>query len=256
MAYLYVGLSTHKDNLNYCSQCYCRYSKSILGFFHFIRSHSFTLTLSHSRSISLSFSSLSLSFYLSICVFNSSNSFFPSLPLLFPSPSPSLSDAPNFRRTSSVSGTAWATPARTGVCTTCRWAKGRRRWRRRPFRSPPKRAIGSSCRSVIKVPLLCDYHAIVRRKKGYVYSLQKKSKENKSLIASRIQVDINDYSFSQNIHLVRQWLPQLEKKLEAHADGAHQEYRVFMSAEPASKPENHILPQVSFLLVLFHYDSS
>ncbi|XP_047469503.1 dynein beta chain, ciliary-like [Penaeus chinensis] len=47
----------------------------------------------------------------------------------------------------------------------------------------------------------------------------------------------------QNIHLVRQWLPRLEKKLEIHADGAHQEYRVFMSAEPASKPENHILPQ-------------
>ncbi|KAK4326145.1 hypothetical protein Pmani_003309 [Petrolisthes manimaculis] len=47
----------------------------------------------------------------------------------------------------------------------------------------------------------------------------------------------------QNIHLVRQWLPRLEKKLEAHSEAAHVDYRVFMSAEPANRPENHILPQ-------------
>ncbi|XP_069945104.1 dynein beta chain, ciliary-like [Cherax quadricarinatus] len=47
----------------------------------------------------------------------------------------------------------------------------------------------------------------------------------------------------QNIHLVRQWLPRLEKKLEANLESAHQDYRVFMSAEPANRPENHILPQ-------------
>ncbi|XP_069187128.1 dynein beta chain, ciliary-like [Procambarus clarkii] len=47
----------------------------------------------------------------------------------------------------------------------------------------------------------------------------------------------------QNIHLVRQWLPRLEKKLEANSEAAHQDYRVFMSAEPANRPENHILPQ-------------
>ncbi|KAL7641741.1 UNVERIFIED_CONTAM: hypothetical protein RMT77_007615 [Armadillidium vulgare] len=47
----------------------------------------------------------------------------------------------------------------------------------------------------------------------------------------------------QNIHLVRSWLPRLEKKLDQNAVSAHTDYRVFMSAEPANKPENHILPQ-------------
>ncbi|KAB7494339.1 Dynein beta chain, ciliary [Armadillidium nasatum] len=39
------------------------------------------------------------------------------------------------------------------------------------------------------------------------------------------------------------WLPRLEKKLDQNALSAHTDYRVFMSAEPANKPENHILPQ-------------
>ncbi|XP_033341681.2 dynein heavy chain at 93AB [Megalopta genalis] len=47
----------------------------------------------------------------------------------------------------------------------------------------------------------------------------------------------------QNIHLVKKWLPLLEKKLEVAADGSHAEYRVFMSAEPASTPAGHIIPQ-------------
>lgn len=68
--------------------------------------------------------------------------------------------------------------------------------------------------------------------------------------ASTDRKEIGFY-FLQNIHLVRQWLPRLEKKLEIHADGAHQEYRVFMSAEPASKPENHILPQVFLHYMIF-----
>ena len=55
---------------------------------------------------------------------------------------------------------------------------------------------------------------------------------------------IHTKSNPQNIHLVRQWLPRLEKKLEAFSDVAHNDYRVFMSAEPANRPENHILPQV------------
>ncbi|XP_015596133.2 dynein beta chain, ciliary [Cephus cinctus] len=47
----------------------------------------------------------------------------------------------------------------------------------------------------------------------------------------------------QNIHLVKKWLPLLEKKLEVAADGSHPDYRVFMSAEPASTPAGHIIPQ-------------
>ncbi|XP_043925657.1 dynein axonemal heavy chain 9 [Protopterus annectens] len=47
----------------------------------------------------------------------------------------------------------------------------------------------------------------------------------------------------QNIHLVAKWLSALEKKLEQHSEGSHQEFRVFISAEPASSPEGHIIPQ-------------
>ncbi|KYN05431.1 Dynein beta chain, ciliary [Cyphomyrmex costatus] len=47
----------------------------------------------------------------------------------------------------------------------------------------------------------------------------------------------------QNIHLVKKWLPLLEKKLEMAAEGSHSDYRMFMSAEPASTPAGHIIPQ-------------
>lgn len=54
-----------------------------------------------------------------------------------------------------------------------------------------------------------------------------------------------DWLVLQNIHLVRKWLPTLEKKLEFYAEGSHKNYRVFLSAEPASSPSAHIIPQVS-----------
>ncbi|XP_012283270.1 dynein beta chain, ciliary [Orussus abietinus] len=47
----------------------------------------------------------------------------------------------------------------------------------------------------------------------------------------------------QNIHLVKKWLPTLEKKLEVASEGSHPDYRIFMSAEPASTPAGHIIPQ-------------
>lgn len=48
----------------------------------------------------------------------------------------------------------------------------------------------------------------------------------------------------QNIHLVGRWLGSLEKLLERCSEGSHPEYRVFMSAEPAPTPQEHIIPQV------------
>lgn len=51
----------------------------------------------------------------------------------------------------------------------------------------------------------------------------------------------------QNIHLVKKWLPSLEKKLEYYAEGSHSAYRVFMSAEPAATASAHIIPQVRFI---------
>nr|XP_006635186.1 PREDICTED: dynein heavy chain 9, axonemal isoform X1 [Lepisosteus oculatus] len=47
----------------------------------------------------------------------------------------------------------------------------------------------------------------------------------------------------QNIHLVAKWLGTLEKKLEQHSEGSHQEFRVFISAEPAASADGHIIPQ-------------
>uniref|UniRef100_A0A672IQ98 Dynein axonemal heavy chain 11 n=1 Tax=Salarias fasciatus TaxID=181472 RepID=A0A672IQ98_SALFA len=47
----------------------------------------------------------------------------------------------------------------------------------------------------------------------------------------------------QNIHLVARWLGSLEKLLERCCENSHPDYRVFMSAEPASTPQEHIIPQ-------------
>lgn len=47
----------------------------------------------------------------------------------------------------------------------------------------------------------------------------------------------------QNIHLVATWLGTLEKLLEKFSRGSHRDYRVFMSAEAAPSPQEHIIPQ-------------
>ncbi|XP_077407169.1 dynein axonemal heavy chain 9 isoform X2 [Vanacampus margaritifer] len=47
----------------------------------------------------------------------------------------------------------------------------------------------------------------------------------------------------QNIHLVARWLGTLEKLLEQQAEGSHENFRVFVSAEPSSTLEGHIIPQ-------------
>ncbi|XP_029423391.1 dynein heavy chain 11, axonemal [Nannospalax galili] len=47
----------------------------------------------------------------------------------------------------------------------------------------------------------------------------------------------------QNVHLVAKWLGTLEKLLERFSQGSHRDYRVFMSAEAAPSPHEHIIPQ-------------
>ncbi|MBN3282111.1 DYH17 protein, partial [Polyodon spathula] len=47
----------------------------------------------------------------------------------------------------------------------------------------------------------------------------------------------------QNIHLVAKWLSTLDKKVELYSTGSHDDYRVYMSAEPAATPDSHIIPQ-------------
>lgn len=45
------------------------------------------------------------------------------------------------------------------------------------------------------------------------------------------------------MHLVARWLGALEKLLETTAGDSHPDYRVFISAEPARSPEEHLIPQ-------------
>jgi hypothetical protein len=59
----------------------------------------------------------------------------------------------------------------------------------------------------------------------------------------------------QNIHLVARWLPQLEKKLEQTAEVASEDFRVFLSAEPAPDPEAHVNDYLMFKIILFSYFS-
>ncbi|XP_014887254.1 dynein axonemal heavy chain 9 isoform X4 [Poecilia latipinna] len=47
----------------------------------------------------------------------------------------------------------------------------------------------------------------------------------------------------QNIHLVARWLGTLEKLLEQFAEGSHENFRVFVSAEPSSTRDSHFIPQ-------------
>ncbi|KAL8606951.1 hypothetical protein ACOMHN_041340 [Nucella lapillus] len=47
----------------------------------------------------------------------------------------------------------------------------------------------------------------------------------------------------QNIHLVAKWLAKLEKKIEEYSEEGHENYRLFISAEPAGNPDYHIIPQ-------------
>jgi hypothetical protein len=52
------------------------------------------------------------------------------------------------------------------------------------------------------------------------------------------------FKFKQNIHLVRKWLPTLERLLERFGNNAHTEYRVFLSVQPPSTKTNSVVPQV------------
>ncbi|XP_058534261.1 dynein axonemal heavy chain 11 [Ochotona princeps] len=47
----------------------------------------------------------------------------------------------------------------------------------------------------------------------------------------------------QNVHLVASWLGTLEKLLERLSQGSHRDYRVFLSAESALTPSEHIIPE-------------
>ncbi|XP_045472902.1 dynein beta chain, ciliary-like isoform X2 [Harmonia axyridis] len=47
----------------------------------------------------------------------------------------------------------------------------------------------------------------------------------------------------QNIHLVVKWLPTLEKKMEQCVENAHENFRLYLSAEPSGDPLSCVIPQ-------------
>ncbi|XP_031848127.1 dynein beta chain, ciliary [Nomia melanderi] len=47
----------------------------------------------------------------------------------------------------------------------------------------------------------------------------------------------------QNVHLVKKWLPTLEKRMEQLSESPHDDYRLFISAEPSPNPRESIIPQ-------------
>ncbi|XP_043973511.1 dynein axonemal heavy chain 11 isoform X1 [Gambusia affinis] len=47
----------------------------------------------------------------------------------------------------------------------------------------------------------------------------------------------------QNVHLVVRWLPSLDALLETIAADGHPSYRVFITAEPAQNPKQHVIPR-------------
>ncbi|KAL5106320.1 hypothetical protein TcWFU_007241 [Taenia crassiceps] len=61
--------------------------------------------------------------------------------------------------------------------------------------------------------------------------------------AMKLSAQEGHWIILQNVHLVAKWLPAFEKLLEELIEGAHENYRVFISAEPASSPEFHVIPQ-------------
>nr|CAH7754609.1 unnamed protein product [Callosobruchus chinensis] len=47
----------------------------------------------------------------------------------------------------------------------------------------------------------------------------------------------------QNIHLVQKWLATLEKKMEQCSESGHENYRLYLSAEPSADPQECVIPQ-------------
>ncbi|XP_045080653.1 LOW QUALITY PROTEIN: dynein axonemal heavy chain 11-like [Coregonus clupeaformis] len=91
---------------------------------------------------------------------------------------------------------------------------------------------------------------VTGRKLGFTIDLGKlhnvslgQGQEAVAEVAMEMAAKEGHWVILQNIHLVARWLGSLEKLLERCCEGSHQDYRVFMSAEPAPTPQEHIIPQ-------------
>lgn len=63
--------------------------------------------------------------------------------------------------------------------------------------------------------------------------------------AMDMAAELGHWVILQNVHLVRKWLSQLEKKLEQLSEDPHDDYRLFVSAEPSPDPHESVIPQVN-----------
>uniref|UniRef100_A0A3B3UDD1 Dynein axonemal heavy chain 11 n=1 Tax=Poecilia latipinna TaxID=48699 RepID=A0A3B3UDD1_9TELE len=89
------------------------------------------------------------------------------------------------------------------------------------------------------------------RKLGFTIDLGKlhnvslgQGQESVAEVAMEMAAKEGHWVILQNIHLVARWLGKLEKLLECCCEDSHPDYRVFMSAEPTSTPQEHIIPDI------------
>ncbi|XP_078035556.1 dynein beta chain, ciliary-like isoform X7 [Augochlora pura] len=61
--------------------------------------------------------------------------------------------------------------------------------------------------------------------------------------AMTISANEGHWVILQNVHLVKKWLPTLEKRMEQLAENPHDDYRLFISAEPSPDPRESLIPQ-------------
>ncbi|KAK4884824.1 hypothetical protein RN001_001095 [Aquatica leii] len=70
--------------------------------------------------------------------------------------------------------------------------------------------------------------------------------QGQEIVAERaidVAAELGDWVILQNIHLVARWLASLEKKMEQHIEDAHDNYRLYLSAESGGDPRVCVIPQ-------------
>lgn len=90
-----------------------------------------------------------------------------------------------------------------------------------------------------KTEFLINFYKLI----GFVTFILGQGQEVVAEVAMDKAAEHGHWVVLQNIHLTKKWLPTLEKKMEYYAENSHENYRIFVSAEPAATAAAHIIPQ-------------
>lgn len=105
----------------------------------------------------------------------------------------------------------------------------------------------------MKVPTDIDFQDVEKLGKQLGFTFEGRNFHNVSLgqgqepvaeEAMIISANEGHWVILQNVHLVKKWLPTLEKRMEQLSESPHDDYRLFISAEPSPNPRESIIPQV------------